>query len=556
MEDLQQRERYPRSPRSAELLMVSTVSPEELTNWLVDGDELAVLDAREQGVYFDSHLFHAACIPLSSLELLIERLVPRRDVRMVWCDDGSNGDEDGLAVRAAAKAIEFGYTNVSVLQGGTAGWAATGGELYSGVNVPSKAFGEFVEHAYGTPRMPAAELQQLIEQGADMVILDSRPMNEFSNMSIPTGIDCPGAELVHRVKEVAPDPNTLVVVNCAGRTRSIIGTQSLINAGLENRVIALENGTMGWELAGFECSHGLDQHAPDPGTAAKDWSEKAVAAVAKRFNVNEISPAELAAWQRDASRTTYLLDVRTPEEFSAGHIAGSVSAPGGQLVQATDEYVATQNARLVLVDDNGVRATMTASWLQQLGWSDTVVLADGVEGHPLGTGSGTRVAVPGTATVTVSDLAELLADETKTVAVLDIGSSLKYRKRGHIPGSWWGVRSRLPQAHQAIGEADAVVITSTDGQLAKLAVDEAQELWGRRTQVSALASGNRGWRHAGHDMDTGFDRATTQANDVWYKPYDHEGEVVDQHMRDYLTWEIALVEQLDRDPTVNFQRYD
>lgn len=535
---------------------VRTVSAATLKEWLLDGDELAVLDAREQGVYFDSHLFHAACMPLSTVELTMPRLVPRASTRIVWCDGGPDSTDPELAARAFTKATELGYTNCYLLQGGTDGWASNGGELYAGVNVPSKAFGEFVEHTYDTPRIPAAELKALIDANADMVILDSRPMGEFRRMSIPHGVDCPGAELVHRVKEVAPDPNTLVVVNCAGRTRSIIGAQSLLNAGLENRVVALENGTMGWELAGYQVARDHENHAPDPSDGSQVWSTAAAAAVGARFGVQEISVDQLAEWQLDGERTTYLLDVRTPEEFNEGHLDDSLSAPGGQLVQATDEYVSTHNARLVLVDDNGVRATMTASWLQQLGWPDAVVLAGGIAGHELRTGPGARQSVPAVPIVKVAELADRLKSHPDTTTVLDLGSSLKYRKRGHIPGAWWGVRSRLQQARDVIGETEYLALTASDGRLAKLAVPEAAALW-PDAEVVALAAGNKGWRHADYDMDPGFDRATTDANDVWYKPYDHDDDdAVEQHMRDYLTWEIALVEQLDRDPTVSFPSFD
>ena len=535
---------------------VRTVSAATLKEWLLDGDELAVLDAREQGVYFDSHLFHAACMPLSTVELTMPRLVPRASTRIVWCDGGPDSTDPELAARAFTKATELGYTNCYLLQGGTDGWASNGGELYAGVNVPSKAFGEFVEHTYDTPRIPAAELKALIDANADMVILDSRPMGEFRRMSIPHGVDCPGAELVHRVKEVAPDPNTLVVVNCAGRTRSIIGAQSLLNAGLENRVVALENGTMGWELAGYQVARDHENHAPDPSDGSQVWSTAAAAAVGARFGVQEISVDQLAEWQLDGERTTYLLDVRTPEEFNEGHLDGSLSAPGGQLVQATDEYVSTHNARLVLVDDNGVRATMTASWLQQLGWPDAVVLAGGIAGHGLRTGPGALQSVPAVPIVKVAELADRLKSHPDTTTVLDLGSSLKYRKRGHIPGAWWGVRSRLQQARDVIGETEYLALTASDGRLAKLAVPEAAALW-PDAEVVALAAGNKGWRHADYDMDPGFDRATTDANDVWYKPYDHDDDdAVEQHMRDYLTWEIALVEQLDRDPTVSFPSFD
>jgi rhodanese-related sulfurtransferase len=522
-----------------------------LTDWLLDGDELAVLDAREQGVFLTGHLFHAACIPLSHLELLLPRRVPRLETRVVWCDDGT----DGLAARAARRAAELGYANCAVLDGGMSGWAAAGGEIYSGVNVPSKAFGEYVEHTYGTPRLPAAEVKALLDGGANVVVLDSRPIEEFRNMSIPTGTDCPGAELVHRVKEVVTDPDTLVVVNCAGRTRSIIGSQSLINAGLENRVVALENGTMGWELAGFEVARGVEAHAPEPSVPSRAWSEVAAAAVGRRFGVRHIGQEQLAAWRSDPTRSTYLLDVRTPDEYRDGHLPGSVSAPGGQLVQATDEYVATRNARLVLVDDNGVRATMTASWLRQMGWADAVVLDSALAGNALESGPPARRSVGRAPTIKVSELAHRMATDPDAVTVIDIGTSLKYRRKGHIPGAWWGVRSRLDEACAAIGDAAAIVLTSTDGQLAKLAVPDAREWW-PHAEVVALAGGTKGWRHAGHDMEPGFTRPTTTADDIWYKPYDHGDDVAAQHMRDYLTWEIALVEQLDRDPTVSFPTFE
>ncbi|MFT7599805.1 MAG: rhodanese-related sulfurtransferase [Acidimicrobiales bacterium] len=531
-------------------LLIETAA---LAAWLLDGEELALLDAREQGVYFQSHLFHAASMPLSQLELYLPRQVPRKDTRIVWCDDGSAPAGTGLADQAAVRATALGWTSNHVLVGGTAAWGDTGGELYSGVNVPSKAFGEYVEHTYGTPRLSATELNERLTRGDKMVVLDSRPIEEFRSMSIPGATDCPGAELVHRVKEVVSDSDTLVVVNCAGRTRSIIGSQSLINAGLENPVVALENGTMGWELAGFEVDRGRDVHVSDPDESSRQWAEAAAASVGKRFGVREVDHDQLNQWQADVSRTTFVLDVRTPGEFEVGHLPGSSNAPGGQLVQATDEYVATRNARLVLVDDNGVRATMTASWLRQLGWHDTFVLTAALRDQTLETGRLPRPNVPTVPTIKISELADRLDEDG--LVVLDVGTSLKYRRKGHIPGAWWGVRSRMAEARAAIGDAAVVVVASTDGLLAKLAVTEVQQAW-PEAEVLALAGGNKSWRHAGHDMEPGFDRPTTSADDVWYKPYDHDDGSAEKHMQQYLTWEIALVDQVDRDPTVSFPVFD
>ncbi len=346
---------------------------------LADGEELALIDVREELIYSQNHLLWARSVPLTRLELRFARLVPRLGTRIVLCDDG-----DGLVERAAKVLTAAGYTDLSYLEGGVAGWAKAGFELFSGVHVPSKAFGEFIEHTCETPNISAEELHRLIRDGADMVVLDSRPFDEYRRVSIPTSTNVPGAELVLRVRDMAPSPDTTVVVNCAGRTRSIIGAQSLINAGVPNKVVALRNGTMGWSLAGFTCDSGKDKRAPTASDAGLAWAKGATARVAQRYGIERIDLETLDRWRADETRTTYLFDVRDPPEYAAGHVAGAISAPGGQLVQATDQYAGTLGARIVLVDDAEVRAVMTASWLKQMGWKDVFVLV----------ASGTETGVP------------------------------------------------------------------------------------------------------------------------------------------------------------------
>ena len=521
------------------------ISPADLHAALQDGDELALIDIREQGVFFDSHLFWAVCIPLSRLELQILDLVPRRSVRIVLCDDGPSG----IAGEAMEVLDALGYSDVRILEGGTAAWAEAGYELYSGVNVPSKAFGEFVEHAYDTPRLPAQTLDETIRSGRDMVILDSRPVEEYRRMNIPGGIDVPGAELVYRVHEIAPDPDTLVVVNCAGRTRSIIGAQSLINAGIPNEVAALKDGTMGWELAGFSCEHSSARFGPEPSPDAVAVAQDRAAAVARRFDVPFADKAAVEQWQAETgARTLYLLDVRTPEEFEAGHVAGSRHAPGGQLVQATDEYVATRHARIVLFDDEQVRAVMTASWLVQLGWRDVHVYGGAIGDWPVETGPRPPTApdIEVWDTIGPGDVAE---DDF----ILDLSDSLTYR-RGHIAGAWWGLRTRLEEA--LLPRDERIVVYADDDRLAHLAAGDLSCLE-IDNEIVVLAGGLDAWRAAGRPVEPDSGRmtlATTEPNDVWYKPYDTDEEVRAK-MEEYLVWEVALVEQIERDDTVSFRKY-
>src|SRR5262245_28775744 len=208
---------------------------------LADGQELAIVDLSGEMILSQRPLLFARTVSLILHDLNIAPLVPRRATRIVLCDDA-----DGLVERAADILARAGYTNLHALDGGVAAWAKAGFELFSGVNVPSKAFGEFIEHASATPSIDAGELERLMRERSDIVVLDSRPFDEYQRVSIPTAVNVPGAELVLRIRDLAPSPQNMVVVNCAGRTRSIIGAQSLINAGVPNKVVALRNGTMGW----------------------------------------------------------------------------------------------------------------------------------------------------------------------------------------------------------------------------------------------------------------------------------------------------------------------
>ncbi len=517
------------------------IPPLELRALIADltntGGELAVLDVREEGVHARGHLFLATSAPLSHLELRIGRLVPRLATRIVLVDD-----DEALAQRAARVLRRRGYRDLHVLAGGKPAWKAAGYELYSGMHVPSKAFGEHVEHHDSTPRITAAELKAKLDAGEDLVVLDSRPMKEYRVMNIPGALDCPGAELVYRVHQAAPDPNTLVVVNCAGRTRSIIGAQSLINAGIPNKVVALKNGTMGWHLAGLELERGQTRTAQVPADHALDKAKAAAARVAKRFKVRFLSVKELEKLKSESDQTLYIFDIRSPEEYAAGHLPGSISAPGGQLVQATDTYCAVHGARIALVDDHGVRATLTASWLLQMGWKDVFV----VEGAVFD--SRDFEFPPDTPSCPTLSPREL--EKRDNALILDFGTSLQYRE-GHIPGASFAIRSRLADHGQTF-TSGTIVCTSPDGLLARYAAADLAGLLGR--EVHALDGGTEAWCAAGLPLETGETRMLEPPEDVYYKPYDHQAQI-EAAMQDYLQWEVALLEQIRRDPDCRFRDF-
>jgi rhodanese-related sulfurtransferase len=519
---------------------VRKVGAAALRAMLLDDEELALIDVREERIFSESHLLFARSVPLSRLELRVARLVPRRATRIVLVDDA-----DGLAERAAQMLSAAGYSDLQIFGGGNAAWAAAGYELFSGVNVPSKAFGEFIEHENGTPSISAQQLHDLMQSATDMVVLDSRPFDEYSRVSIPTGVNVPGAELVLRVHDIAPRSDTLVVVNCAGRTRSIIGAQSLINAGVPNKVVALRNGTMGWNLAGFTPDSGQSRRAPDVSHGGLAWAKSAAAAVAGKLGIRSIDEATLARLRADETRTLYLFDVRDPAEYAAGHVAGALSAPGGQLVQATDQYAGTLKSRIVCVDDKQARAVMTASWLAQMGWREVfaLVAAGDEKGFPDNPVLGNP---PRDAAIAPAALADLLARGEATV--VDLSLSRDYAQ-AHILGAWFAIRARLGEALEKIKPRGTLVLTSEDGVLAGLAVADARAL--ASLPVVYLDGGNAAWRAAGLPLTKDDPRMADQPVDAWLKPYERP-DGVKQAMADYLAWETDLLPRIARDGCAKF----
>ncbi|MDF3942481.1 rhodanese-like domain-containing protein [Achromobacter denitrificans] len=516
------------------------VSPQALQDELRGEAEIAVLDVREAGRYARRHLLHAAPAPLWRLELLADRLVPRRGTRIVLVDD-----DETLAHQAAAKLARLGWTDIAVLAGGTDGWEREGRELFSGTNVPSKAFGEVIEHEKHTPWIDVDELHERVARGDDIVVVDSRTPEEFHNFTLPFSHSLPGAELVYRIRELAPDPNTFVVVNCAGRTRSIVGAQTLIDAGIPNRVASLRNGTMEWLLSGRELAYGRQAALPEPDAQSLEAARAQARNVAERAGIGYIDAATLRAFEAEQdARTLYRFDVRTREEYEAGHLEGWRWAPGGQLVQATDEYLATRRARVVLADWDGVRALTTGAWLAQLGAVE-VYLYQPPALAPRQTGPEPRRVLrhrPEAGALRAEALR--IALDAQAADVFDVESRGAY-ERGHVPGARFAAPDRLAEFLPA-DTARAIVLTSSDGVLAGAVA--AELAWRTGRPVRYLLGGTRAWAAQGLPLATGAQGVLTGDDDQSISPYLFEDLAArDQGFREYLDWELGLVAQLERE---------
>jgi rhodanese-related sulfurtransferase len=503
---------------------------------------VALIDVRETAEYNLAHIAGSCSVPRRLLEFRIEGLVPWRGARVVVCDD------DGVRAGLAAATMEsMGYNDVSVLTGGLNRWVTEGEQTEWGVNVPSKDFGEKMLLQQDVPEVEPDELAAWIKDGRKIVLLDSRTPEEHHRACIPGSRSMPGAELGLRAWDLV-EPDTTVVVHCAGRTRSIIGAGTLRRLGLPN-VYALKNGTMGWQLAGLELEIGSDRlELPEPAPHSVAEAEARARKVAEAEGVRYVGVDEARdILGRAGSETVYAFDVRTDGEYAAGHISGFAWVPGGQAVQATDNFVAITGGTLLFACDGIVRSSMTASWFRQMDHPNVYVLEGGTEAWQAA-GLDLEQGMPGEAPYGFDPArrrVEMLIPERarefighEGPVVLFVGASDEF-SRGHITGSKWLSRSWLePRIAESAAEDKSIVVTCADGVHSVLAASTLLDLGYKGTR--ALAGGVEAWRKAGYAVSTGLEGVADAPNDVLPVRRSYA------EMLNYLRWEEQLGEKYER----------
>jgi len=519
--------------------MADRMSPEALQSLLAGSSQSAFIDVREAGEYNSSHIPGASLIPRRQLEFQMSLAVPYQGTRVILCDD------DGRRANLAAATVErMGYRHVSVLDGGINRWVSQNYPTEWGMNVPSKDFGEKMEVVHHVPEIDATELHERITRGDKLVILDTRTPEEYQRFCIPGGRSVPGAELALRITDITKnlEPDTTVIVNCAGRTRSIIGTRVLQRMGLKN-VCGLKNGTSGWVLAGYQLETGGDRLAlPSPSPQGLAAAEAYAARLAREDQVLSLDiPALQAMLARRAQEAVYCIDVRTQEEYAAGHIPGFRWFPGGQAVQRSDDVAMVRHCPIVFACDRVARATLTASWYRQMGFNEVYVVAGGTGAWVAGGLSlETGLADPQPFGLDAArSKVQLLSPQALQAAappvIMFVDSSQDFA-RGHVPGAHWVPRGWL---ELRIGEVAPVrqtplAVTCLDGRNATLAGATLKELGYHN--VAVLEGGMAAWQAAGLPVEKGLSGVMAPPTDL--VPSGPDRNFAD--MMNYLRWEEAL----------------
>jgi rhodanese-related sulfurtransferase len=519
--------------------MAATISPASLKSLLEGKEPFALIDVREAGEYNASHIPGASLIARRQLEYQVPPAVPFKGTLIVVCDD------DGRRARLAAATLErLGYRQVSVLDGGINRWVTDGLETEWGMNVPSKDFGEKVEVVHHVPEVECKDLAARMQKGEKFVILDSRTPEEFRRFCIPGGRSVPGGELALRITDIAKDidRDTTIIVNCAGRTRSIIGARVLQRMGIP-RVYGLKNGTAGWVLAGHKLETGADRvQLPEPSPAGVAAAEAYAAKLAAEDGVRYLDiPALKSLLARRDQATIYFIDVRTAEEYAMGHIPGFRWFPGGQAVQRSDDVAVVKNCQIVFACDRKARATLIASWYRQMGFRE-VFAVDGGTTAWLASGGSMEAGLPkelpagyqeARANVKVISPLELQAAPPSAVIFVDTSQDFA---RGHVPGARWVPRGWLELwiGDVVPSKSASIAVTCADGRSSPLAAVTLGELGYR--SVCIVEGGMAAWEKAGLPVEKGLSGVMAPPTDV--VPAGPDRNFAD--MQNYLRWEEAL----------------
>ncbi|MDB4219472.1 rhodanese-like domain-containing protein [Emcibacteraceae bacterium] len=486
-------------------------------------EEVAFIDIREAALYGRGHPFFVSHIPYSILESRIGLYVPCYQTPIIIL-----GSEDIISKKAAAHLEGMGYKDIILLEGGIQAWSQSGYAVYEGISAPSKSFGEVVEHELGTVSITAEELKARLDGGDDdFLLVDGRTPEEFHRMTIPGSTSCPNAELSLRYAAMLLHSGQDIIVNCAGRTRSLIGAQTLNLLGLPNKVYALENGTMGWKLAGFELEYGATRSYPIgiDKNIINDAKEKADALISQ-YKLEVVSIDTVKLWRKDKFNTTFSFDIRTSEEYELGHVEGFRHAPGGQLIQATDQWFATRGGKIVVFDNHHIRAVMSVIWLKGMG-HDAYIL----DGTTATETINIKEVEINTSDINFIDATGIVKSKA---SIIDIRSSLDYRK-GHIDGSIWSIR---PMLNTLDIDGDVIIIASDLLTATYVLKDLAIS-----GQIS-LSKPND-WKAAGLNVVATPD-CPTDAQSIDFQFHTHERHSGNMdHAREYLRWETGLMDQMD-----------
>lgn len=508
----------------------------------------ALIDVREMGEFNLGHIPYASPAPRGDLEWRIGELVPSRTVLVIlYCEDGRR------STLAAGTLEKLGYCDVRYLAGGLEAWRAAGQPTVEGWGTPSREYGEKVALEAGIPEITPQEVIGRQKQGERFIILDSRTVAEYEQGHLPGAYSVPLDQLPLEVGDLVDqvDPLT-VVVNCAGRTRSILGAHVLRRMGL-SKVAALRNGTTAWQWRGYPLEHGFDPRSGYvPSLESRVAAEQFADRVRSEDQLQSLQPKDLQVLQQ-SGELHYVIDVRQPAEYAAGHIPGAIPGQSAVALFFMEQIVGVRGAPIVMTCDGRVRAILAASLYRRMGYPRVLFLDGGTAawaqaGLPLTTGQSER-SVPGlheararVAAVAPAELERRLRS-TPAPIILDVRGSGDYAM-GHLPGARWLSRGylELRVADLVPDRRISLVTVCNDGVRSALAAATLLDIG--YSDVTVLEGGVSAWEALGFPLEEGLNNAPVTLDEARgdADPFRRRGVLARtrEEMEKFLLWEENL----------------
>ena len=533
---------------------IDTINPSDIESWCDTHHNRALIDVNEFGEFIMGHAPHFVCIPRGHLPERMRYLIPDSDTAvLLMCSDGRR------SARAAAEVRALGYRSVTVVDGGLATYTGAGMPIEQGSNVLGKRFGELLAAQEDVEQLTPRQVDELAANGP-VALFDVRTTREFEGEGhLPGAVSAPGHRVAHDVSALRrKQPDTPVILNCAGRTRSIVAAEKLSALGIQ-KVYALQNGTMAWLLDGRE----LDSRRADGDDAISESPDldadlaTAAARLAQQQQLVSESAGDLMARLR-RGEPLYLVDVRAPADFSASTIPGARSCPDGQLTNQADDVMAVRSTPVYCFSTVDVQAILAARTLAGMGFEQVRWIRGGFRAwvaDSLPTQPG-RVPMPPPVTpheaLFLQNAADLASSGSLRTGnqVVDVRSVSAFVAE-HVPGATWIPFGLLDlDAGEHLDTSRPILLI---GDHDTAAARGARLLADLGFQACGLRGGIASWVKAGLAVESGADgnnidmtAAREEVDIVGFGPVELRRTKAD--MRRYLEWEIALGSDDSRTP--------
>ena len=321
-----------------------------------------LIDCRERRDYVHGHWFGSNNIPLSILPIRLPFLCSDQDFPIYFLDWG-----DAASVVALRLIEKLGYQNVTPQKTTQPTEPVVG--YVQGEYVWSKAFGEIVAHQSDILEVTP---QQYMTDYQHAQLVDVRPAGEYNRFTLPSSVNLPNSLLLANMEQLGHNAD-MVLLHCAGRTRSIIGAHTIKAAGYRGDFGIFRGGTQAWEIDGFTREHGANRTIGE-----NIESAESVANFLKQWQIpsTQIQPTEISAFIETKS-DHLMFDVS--DDTANGVLVGEniIKVSGTNLVQQTDRSIARYHLPILLIDNaSGSRAAFAAYWLSRMGFCVKIVIVD------------------------------------------------------------------------------------------------------------------------------------------------------------------------------------